>query len=162
MNRHCSTTGLRQQGQRDDQDQRPKQSKSSVEHSAPRLRKSTHSLHVDACDLSSCLGETAHQSPCGPRGCECRRERRFAALDGLVGNPKVIGWWRGHRRCTHHHSSWRLINPRPSLAPPFRSRASVQPHARPLVSLRPADRLLNTAESGHEKQISSRGHASPG
>src|SRR5215470_20021529 len=65
MNRHSSTTGLRQQGQRDDQDQRPKESKSSVEHSAPRLRKSTHSLLADACDLSSCIGETAYQSPCG-------------------------------------------------------------------------------------------------
>src|SRR5262249_12717020 len=59
-------------------------------------------------------------------------------------------------------SSWRFTNPRPSLAPRFRNRASVQPHARPLVSLRPGDLLLNTAEWGHEKQISSRGHASPG
>src|ERR1700681_3565923 len=55
-----------------------------------------------------------------------------------------------------------LINPRPSLAPQFHSRASVQPHARPPVSLRPANLLLNTSEWGHEKQISTRGHTSPG
>ena len=66
------------------------------------------------------------------------------------------------KQCFHHFSEWRLINPRPSLAPRFRSQASVQPHATPPVSLRPANLLLNTAEWGREKQISSRGHTSPG
>ena len=66
------------------------------------------------------------------------------------------------KQCFHHFSEWSLINPRPSLAPRFRSQASVQPHATPPVSLRPANLLLNTAEWGREKQISSRGHTSPG
>jgi hypothetical protein len=55
-----------------------------------------------------------------------------------------------------------LIDPRLSLAPQFRSRASVQPRARQPVSPRPANLLLSTAEWGREKQISSRGHTSPG
>src|SRR5215469_2604388 len=66
MNRHSSATGLRQQGQRDDQEQRPKQSKPSVEHSAPRLRKSTHSLHADACRFEQLHWRTVAQSLCGP------------------------------------------------------------------------------------------------
>src|SRR5215469_15479633 len=49
VNRHSSTTGLRQQRPGEDQDQRPKQSKSSVEHSAPRLRKAhIHSIRTPA------------------------------------------------------------------------------------------------------------------
>ena len=68
---------------------------------------------------------------------------------------------RDPHRYIHSRSSWSLITPRTSLAPRFRSRASVQLHARPRVSLRPANLLLNTAEWGHEKQISSRGHAAP-
>jgi hypothetical protein len=39
-----------------------------------------------------------------------------------------------------------LIKPRPSLAPRFRSRASVQPHARPPVSLRRANPLEHRSE----------------
>src|ERR1043166_8619673 len=56
----------------------------------------------------------------------------------------------------------RFINPGPPLALRFQSRASAQPHARPPVSLRPANLLLNTAEWGREKQRSGRGHTSTG
>src|SRR5215472_6261166 len=94
MNRHSSTTGLRQQRQRDDQHQRPKQSKSSVEHSAPPLRKSTHSLPADACDLSSRIGETAHLSPCGPAGCE-RKEKEDSphwTVGRQLGSYRLLAW----------------------------------------------------------------------
>ncbi|MCU1252249.1 MAG: transcriptional regulator [Edaphobacter sp.] len=87
-----------------------------------------------------------------------QRSDRGATRSGLTsGLGKLV-----INNCTHNRSSWRLINPRPPLAPRFRSQASVQPHATPPVSLRPANLLLNTAEWGREKQISSRGHTSPG
>jgi hypothetical protein len=79
MNRHSSTTGLRQQRRRNDQDQRPKQSsrRLSIQHLA---KKEYHSLLADACDSSSCIGETAYQSPCGRARCERREDRKFPAL----------------------------------------------------------------------------------
>jgi hypothetical protein len=55
-----------------------------------------------------------------------------------------------------------LTNPAPPLALPFQSRASVQLHARPLVSLLPANLLLSTAEWGHERQISNPAHTATG
>ena len=56
-----------------------------------------------------------------------------------------------------------LINPGLPLAPQFQSPASVPPHARPSVSLRPANLHwyeLYTAEWGHGKRRSNRGHTS--
>src|SRR5579859_8125469 len=91
-----------------------------------------------------------------------RRDCRRIGLLGVTQRHPIFLYLSKHRRYTHNRSSWSLISPRPALAPRFRSRASVQPHARPPVALRPASLLLNTAEWGHEKQISSRGRTSPG
>jgi hypothetical protein len=91
-----------------------------------------------------------------------RKVARFIYVTGDSYRCICLDCFRDNRHSTHKRSSWRLIDPRPSLAPRFRSRASVQPHARPPVSPLPANLFLNTAEWGHEKQISSRGHTSTG
>src|SRR5579864_540046 len=81
----------------------------------------------------------------GRVGCAAGREWRGASGKGLE-----IG-----------RAGGQLINPKPLLDPRFRSRANVRPRARPPVSLRPANLLLNTAEWDREKQISNPGNSSP-
>src|SRR5215467_13811327 len=75
---------------------------------------------------------------------------RLLSSEPLVGlrHQSLLGAWEPTllwNHFTHNRSLWRFINPKPPLAPRFRSRASVQPHARPPFSLRPASLLLKTA-----------------
>jgi hypothetical protein len=73
-------------------------------------------------------------------------------------NQEAMPLLAQHRHCTHLHISLGLTTPALPLAPRFHSRASVQPHARPHVSLLPANLLWNTAEWGRERQRSVQGH----
>jgi hypothetical protein len=92
--RNCGSLFVPKTARTDCYNQRQQQLKSSVEHLAPRSRKSIHSQHADSCDFSSCISETRHQNQCGPAGREMHRRKKVRHTGRMVGKRETDDVYR--------------------------------------------------------------------